>query len=55
MFSGGDSQALRKWEMFSIWMKGIADFLNFNPGGGSARFASLDKLSDQIRVKLFWR
>lgn len=41
MFSGGISQALRKWEMFSIWMKGMADFLNLTPGFGTARLISL--------------
>jgi hypothetical protein len=40
-FSGGDWQARRKWEMFSIWMNGMADFLNLMPGGGSARLANL--------------
>lgn len=41
MFSGGISQALRKCEMFSICMKGIADFLNRTPGEGTARLMSL--------------
>lgn len=27
--------------MFSIWTKGIADFLNLTPGGGTARLMSL--------------
>jgi hypothetical protein len=38
---GGDWQARRKCEMFSIWIKGIADFLNLTPGEGIARFTSL--------------
>ena len=41
-FSGGSSQARRKWEIFSICIKGIGDFLNFTPGEGTARLASLD-------------
>lgn len=40
---GGCSQAFRKCETFSICMKGILEFLNFMPGGGMARLASLRK------------
>jgi hypothetical protein len=45
MFSGGISQARRKCEMFSICMKGMADFLNRTPGFGTARFTSLRVLA----------
>lgn len=45
MLRGGSSQALRKCEMFSIWMKGMADFLNRTPGFGTARLTSLHTVS----------
>jgi len=40
-FRGGISQACRKWEMFSICTKGIADCLYLTPGG-TARLTSLN-------------
>jgi len=40
MFSGGPSQALRKCEMFSIWMNGIGEALYLIPD--PARLASLE-------------
>jgi hypothetical protein len=44
MFSGGDSHARRKCDMFSICIKGMFDFLNLMPGGGRARFARLSHI-----------
>lgn len=41
MLSGGCSQARRKCDIFSICMKGMADFLNLTPGLGMARLTSL--------------
>jgi hypothetical protein len=40
-FSGGAWHARRKCDMFSIWTKGMGDFLNLIPGGGTARLMSL--------------
>jgi hypothetical protein len=48
MFNGGISQALRKCDMFSICMKGIADFLNLTPGFGTARLMSLYNVSSLV-------
>lgn len=39
--SGGALQARRKWEIFSIWTKGMEEVLNLTPGGGRARLTSL--------------
>jgi hypothetical protein len=41
MLRGGFSHARRKWDIFSIWMNGMGDFLNFTPGFGTARLTSL--------------
>jgi hypothetical protein len=49
MFSGGCSQARRKWEMFSICIKGMADFLNLT-GVGIARLTSLAWLAVLARL-----
>jgi hypothetical protein len=49
MFSGGCSQARRKWEMFSICIKGMADFLNLT-GVGMARLTSLSWLAGLARL-----
>lgn len=40
-FRGGDWQARRKCEMFSICTNGMADFLNLTPGGPTAKLTSL--------------
>lgn len=44
MLSGGDWQARRKCEIFSIWTKGMADFLNLTPGGPVAKLTSLQMM-----------
>jgi hypothetical protein len=53
MFSGGDSQARRKCEMFSIWTKGMADLLNLSPGTGRVRLASLHRITPSLSTS--WR
>lgn len=48
MLSGGCSQARRKCEMFSIWIKGMDDFLNLT-GLGMAMLTSLLMSATQTR------
>ena len=50
---GGCWQARRKWEMFSIWTKGMVDSLKRTPGG-AARLMSLQvrgTLAEVLGVK----